>query len=431
MGHDTFPSYGLLHLKPQQDINKCFPSSKDTPMHKTIVQQKISSKATKESAMSSPSMPDSPRLPSTVAWNISGSETPAALSTRHKTSGQIFLQNWLQTQAEVDTPQRCNDHLPWNNELTPGNPPRPIRRLSFPSLTPPGVSFSVGSSVPSTSSNSIEIARRNLSSQIPGDFEGDLSGEMNDDLQVTDFNDFSCIAQALRENNTFSALSSFDDSRDRYLDESEAFNFGTLPFLSAAHAQLDQGLRAKGGGSVGRVVSVDNENSILDDDDYRDAYSIHDSFNDSPDNDGSFGGGYSIESDGPTPVTTFPRDTQVNPTSGAHNTTDMALEMLSIIASLDTITINKLHRLFSIAGQGDMTLAVERLQKHVRPRNDLPSLFAGSVIPSVYSQPAETVMVSEATPLLTTAKPSATDQDDSKHSTWQRVKRRVSHSFKI
>lgn len=390
-------------------------------MHKTIVQQKIP-KVENKPAMS-PSVPDSPQLPSTVAWNVSGSETPA-LSVRHKTSGQIFLQNWLQTQAEVDTPQRCNDHLPWNNELSPGNPPRPIRRLSFPSLTPPGVSFSVGSSVPSTSSPSIEIARRNLSSQIPGDFEGDLSGELNDDLPVTDFNDFSCIAQALRDNNntTFSALSSFDNhSRDRYFDESEVLSFGTLPFLSAAHSQLDQGLKAKGGGSIGRIASVDNDddynnddynnddgnNSILDD--YDDAYSI------------------SCDSDGPTPVTTFPRDTQREPRSGAHNTTDMALEMLSIIASLDTITINKLHRLFSIAGQGDMTVAVERLQKHVRPRNDLPSLFAGSALQSVYSQPVETVMVSEATPLL----PSGPVQDDSKHSTWQRVKRRVSHSFKI
>lgn len=387
-------------------------------MHKTIVQQKIP-KAENQPAMSS-SVPDSPQLPGTLAWNVSGSETPA-LSARHKTSGQIFLQNWLQTQAEVDTPQRCNDHMPWNNELSPGNPPRPIRRLSFPSLTPPGVSFSVGSSVASTSSHSIEIARRNLSSQIPGDF--DLSGELNDDLPVTDFNDFSCIAQALRDrdNNTFSALSSFDDHSRDYFDESEVLSFGTLPFLSATHAQLDQGLKAKGGGEVGRIASVDNDdddddvnydNSILDD--YDDAYSIGCDSN------------ASYNSHGATPVTTFPRDTPMEPSSGVHNTTDMALEMLSIIASLDTITVNKLHRLFSIAGQGDMTVAVERLQKHVRPRNDLPSLFAGSAMQSVYSQPVETVMVSEVTPLL-----SGAVQTDSKHSTWQRVKRRVSHSFKI
>jgi hypothetical protein len=77
-----------------------------------------------------------------------------------------------------------------------------------------------------------------------------------------------------------------------------------------------------------------------------------------------------------------------------------------------------------------MTVAVERLQKHLRPRNDLPSLFAGNT-QSVYSQPVETAMVTEVTPLLSTAIPSDTPKDDSKYSTWQRVKRRVSHSFKI
>ncbi|KAG5361339.1 hypothetical protein CJU90_2725 [Yarrowia sp. C11] len=384
-------------------------------MERTLGQQKIPKKNT----LSAMSTPHSPQLPATQAWNVSGSETPA-FQNRHKTSGQIFLQNWLQTQAEVDTPQRCNEHIPWNNQLSPGNPPRPIRRLSYPSLTPPGASYSLDSSVPSTSSNSIEIARRNLSSQIPGDFEADLSGELGDD--VPDFNDFSCIAQALKDN-TFSGLSSFD-SKDRYFDESEQINFGNLPFLSATHAQLDSDLKDRvRGGRSGHIVSVDNDNSVLDE--YNDAYSDPDSRND-----GSFGG-YSCGSNGPTPVTTFPRDTHLEPGSGAHNTTDMALEMLSIIASLDTITINKLHRLFSIAGQGDMTLAVERLQKHVRPRNDLPSLFAGSALQSVYSQPVETVMVTDTTPLLATAPLSATLKDDSKHSTWQRVKRRVSHSFKI
>lgn len=393
-------------------------------MYKTIAQEKIPKNKSK-SSMSSPA-PSSPQPPATVDWNVSVPENPA-LSARHKTSGQIFLQNWLQTQAEVDTPQRCNEHLPWNNELTPGDPPRPIRRLSFPSLTPPGVSFSVGSSVPSTSSNSIEIARRNLSSQIPGDFEGDLSGELNDDGQVTDFNDFSCVAQALKDK-TFSGLSSFD-SRDRYFDESEPLNFGNLPFLSATHALLDKSLkgRVNRDSSNGRIPSIDNENSILDE--FSDACSNEDSLYESPDENRSFGA-YSCDSDGPTPVTTFPRDTHPETSSGVHSMTDMALEMLSIIASLDTITINKLHRLFSIAGQGDMTVAVERLQKHLRPRNDLPSLFAGNT-QSVYSQPVETAMVTEVTPLLSTAIPSDTPKDDSKYSTWQRVKRRVSHSFKI
>ncbi|KAG5358160.1 hypothetical protein CJU89_4663 [Yarrowia sp. B02] len=349
-------------------------------MHKSVAQKMA--KDTQKSLLT-PSIPSSPKVSPSAAWNA---ETPA-LSARHKTSGQIFLQNWLQTQAEVDTPQRCNEP-PWNNELTPGNPPRPIRRLSFPSLTPPGVSFSVGSV--STSSRSIEIAR-GMSSQIPGDF--DLSGEQEPE-HVVDFNDFSCIAQALKDS-TFSGLSSYGS---QYYDD-EPLNFEAFPFLSATHAQMDQSLKMRT-----EIASVDTSEA--------------------QDSDGSFGD-CSCDSDGPTPVTTFPRD------SGACNTTDMALEMLSIIASLDTITVNKLHRLFSIAGQGDMTVAVERLQKHVRPRNDLPSLFAGSTLQGVYSQPVESVMVSEVTPLLPRDGSQGESKDDSKSSTWQRVKRRVSHSFKI
>lgn len=356
----------------------------------------------------SPAAPDTPQIPS-GEWPDPDSEN-STLSARHKTSGQIFLHNWLQTQAEVDTPQRCNDHAPWNNELTPGNPPVPIRRLSFPSLTPPGVSFSVGSSVASTSSNSIEIARRNLSSRIPGDFEADVSVELGDasvelgESVVFDFNDFSCVANALR-NDTFSALSSYGSGDKNYDDE--PLSFGNLPFLSFTHAQMDKDLRARGGykSPAPKIESVDNDN-------YSDDAEVNYS-----DGDDSL-----YESSGPTPVTTFPRDTEHN---GAHSTTDLALEMLSIIASLDTITINKLHRLFSIAGQGDMTVAVERLQTHAHPRNDLPSLFAGSTIQSVCTQPVESVMT-EATGLL-----SGSPKVDSKNTTWQRVKRRVSHSFKI
>lgn len=354
-----------------------------------------------------------------------------------KTSGQIFLQNWLQTQAEVDTPLRCHEP-PWNNDLTPGFPPRPIRLLSFPSLAPPALddTFSVDTfSAPP----SVEIPRRNLSSRIPGDFAGDISGELIDD--PFDFNDFSCIANALKDN-TFSGMSSFD-SQDHYYDEPEGSPYSNLPFLSQTHSQLGQLLRRRTERPPTDTSDThDNHDEVPSCDQGSNDTNLSDAANaeDTCDEAEKTSTNCSCRSDisnGPTPITTLPRDTGVQ--SGAHRTTEAALEMLSIIASLDTITINKLHRLFSIAGQGDTTLALERIRYHIRPGQSLQSLFDvdfNNAADSIVTEEPAALMLSETTPLLAQAKAQARskamrDGDDTKHSTWQRVRRRVSNSFKV